>query len=101
MPSIGNSDHDIVLFDTTITATRPIPPRRKILLWKKADIQCLRDDLSDLSRITNLIDPSIEDSWARITSKKHTTMITSRNKPCLWRKKKKKKKKKKKVINII
>jgi len=61
-PSIGNSDHDIVLFDTTITATRPKPPRRKILLWKKADIQCIRDDLSDLSSITNLNDPSIEDS---------------------------------------
>ena len=61
-PSIGNSDRDIVLFDTTITATRPKPPRRKILLWKKADIQCIRDDLSDLSSITNLNDPSTEDS---------------------------------------
>ena len=60
MPSIGNIDHDIVLFDTTITATRPKPPRRKILLWKKADIQGIRDDLSDLSSITNLNDPSIE-----------------------------------------
>ena len=74
MPSIGNSDHDIVLFDTTITATRPKPPRRKILLWKKADIQGIRDDLSDLLSITNLNDPSIEDSWDRLKSKIQTSI---------------------------
>ncbi|XP_052786170.1 uncharacterized protein LOC128221604 [Mya arenaria] len=63
MPSIGNSDHDIVLFDTTISASRPKPPRRKIFLLKKADLQGIKDDLSDLSNIINMNDSSIEDSW--------------------------------------
>ena len=35
MPSIENSDHDIVLLDTSTTVRRPKPPRRKIFLWKK------------------------------------------------------------------
>lgn len=34
MPSIGNSDHDIVLFDTNIQAYRPRPVRREISLEK-------------------------------------------------------------------
>ena len=49
MPSIGNSDHDIVLLDTPTTVRRPKPPRRKIFLWKRADLQGIKDDLSDLA----------------------------------------------------
>ena len=45
MPSIGNSDHDVVLLDTTIVARRPKPPRRKIYLWERNDIQGIREDL--------------------------------------------------------
>ena len=33
LPSIGNSDHVIVLLDTSIQVRRPKPPRRKIYLW--------------------------------------------------------------------
>ena len=49
MPSIGNSGHDIVLLDTSTTVRRPKPPRRKIFLWKRADLQDIKDDLSDLA----------------------------------------------------
>ena len=35
MPSIGNSDHDVVLFDTSVTVQRPKPPRKKDLLVEK------------------------------------------------------------------
>ena len=45
MPSIGNSDHDVVLLDTTLVARRPKPPRRNIYLWKRDDIQGIREDL--------------------------------------------------------
>ena len=46
MPSIGNSDHDIVLLDTILVACRPKPPRRKIYLGKRADIQRICEDLA-------------------------------------------------------
>ena len=38
LPSIGNSDHDIVLLDIACKPFKPKPVRRKIHLWKKADI---------------------------------------------------------------
>ena len=49
MPSIGNSDHDIVLYDTSIKAYRPKPARRQISLWKKADPSEIRKDLATFS----------------------------------------------------
>ena len=39
---------DIVLLDTSIAATRPKLPRRKIYLWKRADINGIKDDLQYL-----------------------------------------------------
>ena len=45
MPAIGNSDHDIVLYDTSIKAYRPKPVRRQISLWNKADSSEIRKDL--------------------------------------------------------
>ncbi|KAK6178593.1 hypothetical protein SNE40_013347 [Patella caerulea] len=42
LPAIGNSDHDIVLYDTTITSTPPKPKRRLIKLWKKANIESIK-----------------------------------------------------------
>ena len=49
MPSIGNSDHDIVLLDTSITNFRPRPQRRKILLWKKADLSMIKEDIRNFA----------------------------------------------------
>jgi hypothetical protein len=45
LPAIGASDHDIVLYDTTVQVFRPRPPRTKIYLWKKADIQGIKSDV--------------------------------------------------------
>ena len=45
LPSIGNSDHDVVLLDTSLQVRRPKPPRRKIYLWKRADITGIQEDL--------------------------------------------------------
>ena len=49
MSSIGSSDHNIVLLDTSIKATRPKPFRRKIYLWKRANVQGIKDDFRDLN----------------------------------------------------
>jgi hypothetical protein len=48
MLSIGNSDHDIVLLDTTIQAQRPKPAKMKILLWKGANIEGIKEDVATL-----------------------------------------------------
>ena len=45
LPSIGNSDHDIVLLDTSIQVRRPKPARRENYLWKSADISRIQEDL--------------------------------------------------------
>lgn len=44
IPSMGNSDHAIVFYDTTLAPHRPKDTRRNILLWKKANIQGIKDD---------------------------------------------------------
>ena len=38
LPSIRSSDHDIVLLDMACKPFKPKPVRRKLFLWKKADI---------------------------------------------------------------
>ena len=38
LKEIGNSDHDIFLYDTNLRPQRPKPTRRKIYLWKRANI---------------------------------------------------------------
>ena len=73
MPSIGNSDHDIVLLDTSTTVRRPKPPRRKIFLWKRADLQGIKDDLSDLaSSIKGETD--VNQAWDSVKCKITQTM---------------------------
>ena len=47
LPGIGNSDHDIVLYDCALKPFRPKPVRRKIYLWKKADVDGIKRDLAD------------------------------------------------------
>jgi hypothetical protein len=49
IPSIGNSDHDIVLFDTAISPQRKKPPKRKIWLWKQAKLEEIRKDIKEFS----------------------------------------------------
>ena len=49
LPSIGNSDHDIVLLDTSFVSRPPKPPSRKIHLWNSADIQGIQEALDEYS----------------------------------------------------
>ena len=50
LPVGPKSDHDIVLFDTSHQPYRPGPPRRKIYLWKKADLDGFRSSISSSSK---------------------------------------------------
>ncbi|XP_071491130.1 uncharacterized protein [Diadema antillarum] len=38
----GLSDHDVIFTELEIKATKRKPVRREILLWKKADLECIR-----------------------------------------------------------
>ena len=49
LPSIGDSADDIVLLDTYFVPHPPKPLRRKIYLWKSADIQGIQHDLDEYS----------------------------------------------------
>ena len=46
LPSIADSDHDVVLLDMACKPFKPKPVRRKIFLWKKADIYKIKEDLA-------------------------------------------------------
>ena len=70
LPSIGNSDHDIVLYDTALSPQRPKPTRRKIYLWKKADIRSMKQDVLNFNNTYQRPDPTtpnaVEQMWIAI-----------------------------------
>jgi hypothetical protein len=47
LPSIGNSDHDIVLLYVACKPVKPKPTRRKIYLWKKAEVHNIQKDIAE------------------------------------------------------
>ena len=64
LPSIGNSDHDIVLLDLACKPFKPKPVRRKIYLWKKAEIHKIKEDLANFnSSLINTIDRHVQTLW--------------------------------------
>ena len=68
LPPIGEkSDHDIVLYDTSHQVFRARPPRRKMFLWKKANLDGIRKSISSAS--SNFMDTEfdgIEAMWAAL-----------------------------------
>ena len=66
MPSIGSSDHDIVLLDTNIFPTRPKPIRRTIHLWKKADTEGIKKDLANLADDINPNTKDVNTVWLHL-----------------------------------
>ena len=50
LPAVGLSDHDIVLYDTSIHPFRSRPTRRKIFLWNKADKDGIQNDVKLFSQ---------------------------------------------------
>jgi hypothetical protein len=62
LPSIGNSDHDIVLYDTSITAIRQKPSKRKLFLWKRANLEKIKADIVKHNNDRNAQDGA-EEAW--------------------------------------
>ena len=46
----GISDHDTILMDTTISLNRQNPQKRTIQLWKKADIESIKQSATEFSK---------------------------------------------------
>ena len=75
LPAIGNSDHDIVLLDTSFVSRPPKPPRRKIYLLKSADIQGTQKDLDEYSMsFEETSFNSIDTMWMSFKNKIHSIM---------------------------
>ena len=68
LPPIGEkSDHDIVLYDMSYQVHRARPPRRKIFLWKKADLNGIKNSINVASSaFKNTEFDSIEGMWASL-----------------------------------
>ncbi|CAG2244812.1 unnamed protein product [Mytilus edulis] len=49
IPAIG--DHDIVFIDSNAIAMHPKPTQRKIYIWKRADIEKMKSEAQELSKI--------------------------------------------------
>ena len=78
LPPVGpKSDHDIVLLDTSLQAVRTKPVKRKIYLWKKADTDGIKANLSNYSTEFRARDfSSVGDMWQDF---KATIMATMEN----------------------
>ena len=66
MPPIGRADHDIVLVEYDIKAKRVIQSPRKIFLYKRADMQGLKDHMrnfADRFMSQDLTHISVNDMW--------------------------------------
>ncbi|KAL8615427.1 hypothetical protein ACOMHN_036247 [Nucella lapillus] len=77
LPSVGNSDHDVVLYDTSLRPFRPKPPKRKILLWKKANVHAIRKDMEEYAQTFD-IDTSkpdaLETAWCGFSERVQKTI---------------------------
>ncbi|XP_063416249.1 uncharacterized protein LOC134697892 [Mytilus trossulus] len=75
LPSIGNSDHDIVLLDMACKPLKPKPVRRNIFLWKKAEIHNIKEDLQNfITTFKNIKDRSVESLWQAFKTAVQTTI---------------------------
>ena len=74
IPLPGVSDHEMVFTISDVRAKRLKPTRRKILLWKKADMDTVRSHLDEFASTflsTNSVDTPVDDLWSQITSGLH------------------------------
>ncbi|MCG8116962.1 MAG: reverse transcriptase domain-containing protein, partial [Candidatus Thiodiazotropha endolucinida] len=77
MPPIGKADHDIVLVEYDIKAKRIRQAPRKIFLYKRADMDGLRDHMArfkDSFLSSDLSGMSVNDMWVSFKSELTTAM---------------------------
>jgi hypothetical protein len=73
-PLPGVSDHEMVLSISDVRAKRQKPVRRKILLWKKADMSQIKSRLQEFATsflASNTADTPVNTMWSQITSSLH------------------------------
>ncbi|KAL8606792.1 hypothetical protein ACOMHN_049621 [Nucella lapillus] len=77
LPSVGNSDHDVVLYNTSLRPFRPKPPKRNILLWKKANVHAIRKHMEEYAQTFD-IDTSkpdaLETAWRGFSERVQKTI---------------------------
>ncbi|KAL8604168.1 hypothetical protein ACOMHN_047380 [Nucella lapillus] len=77
LQSVGNSDHDVALYDTSLRPFQPKPPKRKILLWKKANVHAIRKDMEEYAQTFD-IDTSkpdaLETAWRGFSKRVQKTI---------------------------
>ena len=69
-PIPGVSDHEMVLSLSDIHARRQKPVRRKILLWKKADMRSIKSEINIFGNqfvLSNSGETEVYDLWSHIT----------------------------------
>ncbi|KAK3092025.1 hypothetical protein FSP39_024520 [Pinctada imbricata] len=70
-PLPGVSDHEVLFIDTNVEVKHQRPPKRKIYLWNRANIQGLQDDFESFSTdFVNQHDITqpVDDLWNKIKS---------------------------------
>ncbi|CAG2253425.1 E1BAP5 [Mytilus edulis] len=71
----GNSDHDIVLLDIACKPLKPKPVKRKIYLWKKADIYKIKEDLETFkTSFKSTCNRTVESMWQSFKSEIQKTI---------------------------
>ena len=73
----GISDHEAVYVDSNIIAKRQKQVRRKIFLWKRADIENLKSEIRDFTTEfieSNTADTPVNTLWSCISNKLEEVM---------------------------
>ena len=76
-PMPGISDHEAVYVDSNIIAKRQKQVRRKIFLWKRADIENLKSEIRDFTTEfieSNTADTPVNTLWSCISNKLEEVM---------------------------
>ncbi|XP_072048705.1 uncharacterized protein [Amphiura filiformis] len=78
VPLPALSDHEMVLTISDVRAKRQKPVRRKLFLWKKADMSKVKSNFSDFSTnfiMINSIDTPVDNLWNQISTNMQETLV--------------------------
>ena len=73
LPAIGNSDQDVNLYDTTLKSQQPKSPRRKIYLWKRANVEAIQEDVREFSLAHQEEITDINSTWEQLKNMLHSS----------------------------
>ena len=86
LPPIGKADHDVILVDAAMEPVRSKHQRREIFLWKRANMDAIRDEIKEnYNEFENITE--VNEMWStfkRLTSnlmRKHVPTKFTRSRP--------------------